>query len=439
MHSTSRSFLRFASLVSVLATFAWSSYGSASPENTALAQKYAPQWRFHKDEIYYASTVEWFLVNVDQVDDSGATINANPTVQTVDDPANKGSGLYLATDIDANRDGWLKGINPLQDPSNVAVYTFVAPKANGVTDIYYWLFTPFNEAKDVPVIGRVGDHVGDWERLAVRTVNGEATQVDYHAHSDTGSTVPFSEAPKFDNGARPIAYIAKGSHGIWETADTHTYVDAVIFKLQDLTSDDGVYWDTRDSLVTYNFPDTFSGPDDWLNYKGVYGNKGTTDCWWHIFYDECAITTGPPGPYRTDVMGAAFTGTLPSGPEALDPAKWDMQGPLSQVLGFASDSNNSSFTIHLNAPSSENLVGLNVTCSPADAGSASQFRFVTSRIALGSGSNKLLHPPRAPRTPVSPNMLLVCVPILRRVSGLAEHELSRRIPRTRMCVGLRQQ
>jgi len=29
--------------------------------------------------------------------------------------------------------------------------------------------------------------VGDWERITVRTVNGVATQVDYHAHSGTGS------------------------------------------------------------------------------------------------------------------------------------------------------------------------------------------------------------------------------------------------------------
>ncbi|KAF9258254.1 hypothetical protein L218DRAFT_948500 [Marasmius fiardii PR-910] len=390
MHPTQGSFRRLVCLVSVITTFVRPSFGSASPENAALAQKYAPQWRFHKDEVYFASTVEWFLANVDEVNDSGAIVNADPTVQTVDDPANQGSGLYLATDIDANRNGWLKGLNPLQNPSNVAVYTFVAPKANGVTDVYYWLFTPFNEGKDVPVVGRVGDHVGDWERLTVRTVNGEATQVDYHAHSDTGSTVPFSEAPKFDNGARPIGYIAKGSHGIWETADTHTYVNAVIFQLQDLTSDDGVYWDTRDSLVTYNFPDTFSGSNDWLNYKGAYGNKGTTDCWWHIFYDECEVVTGPTGPYRTDVMSAAFRAAPSSGPlETLDPTKWDMQGPLSQVLGFASDSSNSSFTIYLNTPSAERFVGLNVTCASTSAKSASQFRLVTTQADLSSGDHKL--------------------------------------------------
>lgn len=68
-------------------------------------------------------------------------------------------------------------------------------------DIYYWLFTPFNEGKHVEVFDvQVGDRayvpsvqlralisvfwadVGDWERMAVRTVNGTATQVDYHAH-----------------------------------------------------------------------------------------------------------------------------------------------------------------------------------------------------------------------------------------------------------------
>ncbi|KAL0573167.1 hypothetical protein V5O48_008801 [Marasmius crinis-equi] len=360
-----------------------------SPQNTALARRFAPQWRFHKDEMYFPSSVEWFLSQVKQVDDNGSLINANPTVQTLDGPTGQGSGLYLTTDIDANRDGWLKGVNPLQDPFNVAVYTFVAPKANGVTDIYYWLFTPFNEAKDVPVLGRVGDHVGDWERLTVRTVNGEATQVDYHAHSDTGSTVPFSEAPKFDGDLRPVGYIAKGSHGIWETAGTHTYVDAVIFKLQDLTSEDGVYWDTRESLVIYNFPDLFSGSDAWLNYKGVYGNKGTTDCWWYVFHKECKVVTGPPGPYRTDVMGVNFKDST-SELEAQDPSKWDMKGPLSQVLGLTTDADHSTFTIYLNLETSETFIGLKVTCSSTDQEAPSdQFHFVVTPAGLNLQGNKI--------------------------------------------------
>ncbi|KAK1225598.1 hypothetical protein PQX77_011457 [Marasmius sp. AFHP31] len=375
-------------LYTLVALFSCSVGAAPSLENVALARRFAPQLRFHKDEMYFTSTVDWFLSNVKQVDSNGTIINSRPTIETVSQPAGQGSGLYLTTDIDTNRDGWLKGVSPLEDPPNVAIYTFVAPKPNGITDIYYWLFTPFNQAKDVPILGRVGDHVGDWERLAVRTVNGEATQVDYHAHSNTGSTVPFAQAPKFDNNSRPVAYVAKGSHGIWETAATHTYVDAIIFQLQDLTSDGGVYWDTRDSLVIYNFPDTFSGNDDWMNYKGAYGNKGTTDCWWYIFHDECAVVTGPPGPYRTDVMGdgSKLKSSL-SRTEAQDLVKWNMEGPFSQVLGAATDADHSTFNIHLNLTTTTTdivVLGVNVTCSSLDRKSSTDSLnvFVTVPVAL---------------------------------------------------------
>ncbi|KAL0580567.1 hypothetical protein V5O48_001480 [Marasmius crinis-equi] len=402
------------------------SQAAPTPENVALAKKYAPQFRFHKDEKYFPSTIAYFLSNTDVsdqasfvahtiqystdsgqlVDENGGLVNGNPTVQNVDDAPNQGSGLFLSTPISSSKDGWLRGFDPTTTASET--HTFVAPKANGVVDIYYWLFTPFNEAKNVPVVGQVGDHVGDWERLAVRTVNGVATQVDYHAHSDTGSTVPFDQAPKFDNGQRPAAYVAKGSHGIWQTADTHTYVDVVIFKLQDITGDGGVQWDTRDSLVVYNYPDTFSGDQDWLNYKGAYGNKGQTDCWWHFIYDECEVVTGPIGPYRPDVLGASLTAPPETeGVTALDPAKWDMSGPLSQVLGTPSGSvDKSTFTFYLSSDltsgSDAKFVAIKQTCQAADsAESTTTFattsfdgkstKFTASPAACASNGNAALY------------------------------------------------
>ncbi|KAG6893040.1 hypothetical protein C0992_011485, partial [Termitomyces sp. T32_za158] len=148
--------------------------------------------------------------------------------------------------------------------------------------------------------------VGDWERMTVRTVNGLATQVDYHAHSDRGSgTIPWAHVVKFDKNQRPVGYVAKGSHGFWATAGTFTYVDAVVFKLQDVTSDGDVSWDIRDSLVNFAYPDTFSGSYNWLNYKGYWGNIGQTNCWWYKIHKECEIVTGPDGPYRPDVLGSA--------------------------------------------------------------------------------------------------------------------------------------
>jgi hypothetical protein len=171
--------------------------------------------------------------------------------------------------------------------------------------------------------------------MTVRTVDGVATSVDYHAHDNYGSgTIPYGQVPKFspsspndaptptpsDPNARPVAYVAAGSHGMWSTPGTFTYVNAVVFKLQDQTSDGGVYWDTGagngNSLVSIDYPPPASGGYKenmgWLNYLGLWGNKGTTNCWWHVFYQECELTTGPNGPARDDVIGkdiAAKTAT----------------------------------------------------------------------------------------------------------------------------------
>ncbi|KAG6864131.1 hypothetical protein C0991_012234 [Blastosporella zonata] len=345
-----------------------SALAAPTPEDIALARKYAPQWRFHKSEVYWPSTVEYFLAGVKQTDAKGNVVNGAVTTSNVDDPANQGSNLYLTADIKAGKAGFLRGQNP--STTATAAYTFIAPKDHGVVDIYYWLFTPFNEGKGVPVVGEVGDHVGDWERMAVRTVNGTATAVDYHAHSDDGSgTIPWAKVVKFDGGQRPVGYVAKGSHGFWATAGTFTYVDAVVFKLQDLTSDGGVYWDIKDSLVAFAYPGTFSGALDWLNYKGLWGNVGETGCWWYVFYKECKIVTGPDGPYRTDVLGAAKVAQ-----GVATPSEDKMKGPLSvrlfglnqtfsainrfgqHTLGIASTDTVSSFTFHIDT-SGHKVVG----------------------------------------------------------------------------------
>lgn len=183
--------------------------------------------------------------------------------------------------------------------------------------------------------------VGDWERMTVRTVNGVATQVDYHAHGATGSgTIPWSQVAKFDNGQRPVGWVAKGSHGFWASAGTFTYVNAVVLKLQDITSNGGVAWDTRDSLVSFRYPDSYTGAQSWLNYKGYWGNIGQTNCWWYVFHKECEIVTGPDGPVRAEVLGAATFSSI---------SEESMQGTLSQVLGTTSTESTSSFTFYIDS------------------------------------------------------------------------------------------
>jgi len=147
------------------------------------------------------------------------------------------------------------------------------------------------------------------------------------------STLPWDQVPKFDNNQRPAAYVAKGSHGMWAAAGTFTYVNAVIFKLQDITSDSGFHWDSKDSIVPLSHPDTFSGDLNWLNFKGAWGNKGKTDCFWHAIFPECEIVGGPGGPVREDVLSAASIQSVATVETASDantvPPKFQMTGPLS--------------------------------------------------------------------------------------------------------------
>jgi len=131
---------------------------------------------------------------------------------------------------------------------------------------------------------------------------------------------------------------------MWASAGTFTYVNAVVFKLQDATSDSGVHWDSKDSIVPLLYPDSYSGDLAWLNFKGAWGNKGTTKCWWHAIFSDCEIVDGPGGPVRDDVFNAASIRSLgrvrtASNVKRVSPT-FQMTGPLSvraHLLPFPPD------------------------------------------------------------------------------------------------------
>ncbi|KAH7101234.1 hypothetical protein BKA62DRAFT_190693 [Auriculariales sp. MPI-PUGE-AT-0066] len=337
--------------------------------NVALAKKYAPQLRFEKNEKFWVSSVDYFLGGpITPKDTNGNAVGGGLALSpsNLNTLPNAGDGVFLSTDTSSNGlNGFLAGQNPATTPG-AKLYTFVAPKANDVVDLYYWLFTPYNLGKKVPLLGLVGDHVGDWERLKVRTVNGTAQSVEYHAHGDTGSgTVPWAQVVKFDNDQRPVGYVASGSHGLWSTPGTFTYVNAVIFKLQDVTSDGGVQWDTRDSLVVLNYPNTFTDDLSWLNFRGAWGNKGVSSCWWHGIYKECELVDAPPGPLRDDVLSSSFAAQKK--PTILADS---MDAPSSHVLASVSKSSSSSYTVY--APNSDApYIAVRQTCTAESDGNAS--------------------------------------------------------------------
>ena len=129
-----------------------------SAQNILLAQKYAPQFRFHKDEVYFPSTIEFFLNGPVSLYDTNGPLAGAPsplTTSNLASTANQGSGTYITTNINANLNGLLRG----QDPRNAQpqTYVFTAPKDNGVVDLFYWIFTPYNLGKKITLLGYVGN------------------------------------------------------------------------------------------------------------------------------------------------------------------------------------------------------------------------------------------------------------------------------------------
>jgi hypothetical protein len=130
-----------------------------TPQNLALAQKYAPQFRFHKDEAFFPSTVEYFLSGPLSLYNDNGPIAGAPSPLTnmnLGSLSNSGTGSYLTVpDIKSNLRGFLAGQNPSK--TQTSTYVFIAPKDSGVVDLYYWIFCPYNQGKNVPLLGYVGD------------------------------------------------------------------------------------------------------------------------------------------------------------------------------------------------------------------------------------------------------------------------------------------
>ncbi|CUA68769.1 Putative vacuolar protein sorting-associated protein TDA6 [Rhizoctonia solani] len=326
-----------------LSALAVSVLGALTPEQIALAQKYAPQFRLTPNEKYFPSSIEYMLPNYKVYDDSGKPLPAQPSplaASNLDSVAGKGASTWLT--VSDTSAGYLAGQNP--STNKVPVYTFIVPKEGGIVDLFYWIFFPYNLGKNIPVLGFVGNHIGDWERMTVRTLNGVAISADYNAHSsgNGAGARPWADVLKPSGEDRPLGYVASGSHGVWPGPGSWVYQDVIIYQLKDETSDGGPIWNAKDSVypIEYLSSGTYSGDQAWINFQGAWGNKGQTNCWWYKIVKTCPLSNGPGGPYRTDVLSASFA--QPSNP-IISSEYSDMKGPLSQTLAPLAINSSTSF------------------------------------------------------------------------------------------------
>ncbi|SEU36467.1 Vps62-related protein [Stigmatella erecta] len=266
-----------------------------TPVEASTALQYAPRIWLHHEESYFPSSAEFFLPNMHEA--NGHLVTNQPL------------GCDSCTDPQ-----FLDGQRP--DQTHVPAYAQIVTRTQGgvptnITDVIYWSFYPYNNGKRVCVgwytsLGCVGaystfgNHVGDWEHLTVRFVDGRPAQVYMSQHAD-GQTFTFGGKEVALSGWHPEAYSAKGSHGLYPDAARHTY--ETLFNgdaLHDDTSR-GVAWNTWDRPVIFNWQPmgTFTGSLSWLNITSDWGNEAAgCDNIVSQQSGECVLNSGPTAPLK---------------------------------------------------------------------------------------------------------------------------------------------
>ncbi|MFC5799058.1 Vps62-related protein [Streptomyces formicae] len=260
---------------------------SQAPMTAATARAFAPRVWLESQERYLPSSVEHFLPNVRE--DDGYLVTRQPL------------GCDSCTDP-----VFLRGQNP--DRQAVSSYAQIVHRTqNGavtnITDIFYWMFYPYNQGKDVCLgwdssagcIGGTksfGNHVGDWSHLTIRFVDNLPHQIYLSAHS-SGQQYLFGDKHVQLANWRPTAYAGRGSHELYATAGEHVYYDLPNGgDLADQT-DRGTLWDTAQALVPYAWQPTgaYTGSLSWLNITSRWGNP-RAGCLPEPI-DQCVLEDGP--------------------------------------------------------------------------------------------------------------------------------------------------
>jgi hypothetical protein len=221
-----------------------------------IASDFAPNVYMHSNEEFMPSDAEYHL--------------SNTTVQN----------NYMVTALNCaicTNHPFLYGKNPSTTtvPMYAVIHTKNSPaqttdgidSGDKVVDIIYWMFYPYNRGKYVdPILWDktwYGNHVGDWEHLTVRFVNGRPYRVYLSAHGD-GGTYAFGDknlltqmgsAGQF----RTVAYSAQGSHALYPNQGGHVYknikvplIGVSVIKLTDYTNQ-GVLWQGANGLKTLHW------------------------------------------------------------------------------------------------------------------------------------------------------------------------------------------
>ncbi|CAI0451120.1 unnamed protein product [Linum tenue] len=249
-----------------------------------LFKTYAPWISLHPDEEFLPSTVDWFFANGSLLYEKGKEYNPTPIDPTGSNLPQGGSndGVYWldlpveSSDKDRMKRGQLAGVK---------VYLHAKPTLGATfTDIAVWVFYPFNGPGRAKVefiknvkLGRLGEHVGDWEHVTLRisNFNGLLQSVYFSQHS-AGSWVGSADL-EYRGGSRPVAYSSLHGHAMYPRPGLVLLGGGGgSIGIRDDTAEGGAVVDTAAGFVVVAAEYLGKGAvvePMWLNYMREWGPK----------------------------------------------------------------------------------------------------------------------------------------------------------------------
>ncbi|KAD4982601.1 hypothetical protein E3N88_19272 [Mikania micrantha] len=246
----------------------------------ALIEAYSPIIYFHPDEKYLPSTVNWFFQNGALLYQKGLETSPSPIKPDGSNLPQGGSddGSYW---LDLPADDSAKERIKKGDLDNANAYFHIKPMFGATfTDMVVWLFYPFNGPARAKVeflnisLGKIGEHVGDWEHLTLRISNfdGSLKYVYFSEHS--GGTLLDASQIEFENENKPVAYASLNGHAFYSKPGLVLQGNGRNGIRND-TAKGKVVMDTgvRAEVVTVDHLTMVEPP--WLNYSRKWGPKLT--------------------------------------------------------------------------------------------------------------------------------------------------------------------
>ncbi|XP_019442316.1 PREDICTED: vacuolar protein sorting-associated protein 62-like [Lupinus angustifolius] len=185
----------------------------------AIMKIYSPLLVLHPNDKFYPSSVNWFFSNGALLYTKGqeskpVTIKPNGT-NLPQGGNNDGSFWMDLPSNDENKDRVSKGYL-----NSARSYLHVKPMYGGTfTDLALWVFYPYNGASCAKLkfiknikLGRMGEHVGDWEHVTLRVSNFNAQLWQMYFSQHNKGTWLYASQLEFNVGNKPMVYSTLHSH-----------------------------------------------------------------------------------------------------------------------------------------------------------------------------------------------------------------------------------